>query len=146
MRYSVAGKQTFAFTRQDRTLVDDVQGHMLSLAISEGINVNTGETVLMDRAAVLSFVTSDLVNYSGPLKGYTKTSKKGDVIYAKVEGKINTTLSADGTPVPTIEGTFSWIKGTGQYENIKGGGTLKGQYITNIIYNADWEGEYWIEK
>jgi len=146
MKYSIAGKQTLAFTKQERTLIDNVQGHMLSLVVSEGINVNTGKTVFMDGASVLSFTTSDLVNYSGPIMGYTKSSKKGDVIYSKVEGKIVTTLSADGTPVPTIEGTFSWIKGSGQFENIKGGGTLKGYYITNLIYIVDWEGEYWIEK
>lgn len=146
MKYSIAGKQTLAFIRQERTVIDDVQGHMISLTVSEGITESSGETSFMDGASVQSFITSDLINYSGPIKGYSKTSKKGDTIYAKFEGKIVTTLSAEGTPFTTLEGAFSWIKGTGQYENIKGGGTLKGHYITNIIYIFDWEGEYWIEK
>jgi hypothetical protein len=146
MKYSIAGKQTLAFTKQERIMIDDIQGHMISLTVSEGINVNTAETAFLDGSSVQSFITSDLVNYSGPIKGYSKTSQKGDVIFSKVEGKIITKLSADGTPVTTIEGTFSWIKGTGHFENIKGGGTLKGHYITNLIYIVDWEGEYWIEK
>jgi hypothetical protein len=90
-----------------------------------GVFVSSGNTEFMDGAQVVSIMMSDLVHFSGPFQGYSIQTKKGESTFSKVEGKLTTTLSSDGTPVTTLEGTFHWIKGTGQYENIQGGGTFK---------------------
>ncbi|TVQ10083.1 MAG: hypothetical protein EA361_14510 [Bacteroidetes bacterium] len=145
-KYQVAGKQTIAFTKQDRSIVGDVEGHVLSLAQSEGVNPSTGATDFMHGAQVINFITSDLINYSGPIHGYSKMTKKGDSVFVKFEGTLTTTLSADGTPVTIAEAKWNWIKGTGQFENIQGNGTMKVQYIATNIYTAEWEGDYWIKK
>jgi len=145
-KYQVAGKQTLAFTKQERSMIGDVDGHMLSLVEAEGVNINTGSTEFLHGAQVINFITSDLVNFSGPVQGYSICKKGDDTLYAKFEGKITTAISSDGTPLTTIEAKMTWLKGTGKYENIKGSGSGKGRYIASNIYTFDWEGEYWIER
>ena len=145
-KYQIAGKQTMAFTKQERSMVGDVESHMLSLVEVEGVNLSTGSTEFCNGAQVINLIFSDLVNFSGPIQGYSIIKKGNDSFHAKFEGKITTTTSSDGTPLTTIEATMTWIKGTGKYQNIKGGGTAKGRYIASNIYTLDWEGEYWIEK
>jgi len=145
-KFKVSGKQTLSYTRQERFNIDDVEGHMLSLIEAEGVNISTGKTDYMNKAQVINFVTSDLVNFNGPIQGYSITKKNNDSVFGKLEGKITTALSADGTPVATIEAKLTWIKGTGQFKNIQGFVTAKGIYISKNIYTVDWEGEYWIGK
>jgi hypothetical protein len=146
-KIKVAGKQTLAYTRQERKEVGDTEGHILSLIEAEGINISSGDSEFMNGAQIINVVTSDLVNFNGPIHGYSITTKKGDSAVGKFDGKIITTISADGTPVAVIDDVhLTWIKGTGQFLNIKGSATAKGRYISRNIYNVEWEGEYWIEK
>jgi hypothetical protein len=89
---------------------------------------------------------SDLVKGNGPQQGYIKFGQNGDTAIARWQGKATTTLSAEGTPMITFEGTFSFIKGTGQFENIEGNGTYKGKFISETSYMAEWQGEYVIKE
>lgn len=57
-----SGKQTTAYTKVERINVGDLDGHMVSLLVSEG--VNTGGGALMDGAQVYSTTSSDLTFYS----------------------------------------------------------------------------------
>ena len=145
-KYKIAGKQINVFTKTERIDVGDIVGHQLSLVVSEGVNESTGPTEFGNGAQLVNVSISDLVNFNGIFKGYTKLTKKGDIAYGAYEGKIITTISPDGTPISTAEGTVTWIKGTGQFENIQGGGTVKIKYLSTSIYTSDWEGEYWIKK
>jgi hypothetical protein len=145
-KHRIAGKQTLAFTKQERIMIGDNDGHLLSLAEAIGVNQSTGPIEFMDGAQAINIVSSDLVNFAGPIHGYSISKKGNDSFYAKIEGKLTTTISADGSPLTTIEATLTWIKGTGKYEGVKGGGTAKGRYIASNIYIMEWEGEYWIEK
>jgi len=145
-KYQIAGKQTTAVTRQERSDIADMENHMFSLSEWNGINVSSGDTEFMDGAQVVSFNIADLVQFSGPFQGCSLFSKKGESVFARFEGKLTTTLSSDGTPVSTMEGTFSFLNGSGQYENIRGGGTIKGRYIASNIVVWDVEGEYWVEN
>ena len=145
-KIKVAGKMTLAYTKQETIDVDDAEGHFISLAESEGKNVSTGKQEFMDGAQVVNLSFGDLVKGNGPHQGYVKFAKKDDTVIAKWEGKVTTTLSAEGTPITTFEGTFSWIKGTGQFVNIQGNGTYKGGFISKTLYTSDWEGEYSVKK
>lgn len=146
-KIKIAGKQTIAYSRQERINVGDIEGHMLSMVEAEGVNVSTGETDFMNGAQLTNFVASDLVNFNGPIHGYSITRKKDDSVFGKFEGKITTTLSADGTPASVIEVShITWVKGTGKFKNIQGGATAKGRYISKNIYIVEWDGEYWIEN
>ncbi len=92
----------------------------------------------------LSIGQSDLVKGNGTNQGYGKLAQNGDSAFLKWEGQVITTLSANGRPMIAFEGTWSWTKGTGQFENIQGGGTYKGKYISRTIWTNEWEGEYFI--
>ena len=142
----IAGKMTCAYTKQEVIDAGDTEGHVLSLAEYEGTNVSAGAHEFMDGAQVVNMGLSDLVKGNGTHYGYLEFAKKGDAVFAKWQGKVATVLSAEGTPITAFEGTFSYTKGTGRFENIQGSGSYKGKFISKTIYTTDWEGEYFIEK
>ena len=142
----VAGKHTFAYTTQKMIDVGDAEGHMISLSEYDGFNVSTGKNKFMDGAQDVGMGFSDLVKGNGPQQGYGNFSLNGDVIFWKHNGKIATTLSPEGKPVTTFEGSWTYTKGTGKYENIQGSGTYKGKLISRTIFIIEWEGEYFINK
>ena len=145
-KIKVAGKMTLEYTEQHSIDVADSEGHILSIGKMEGINVSTGKNKFMDGAKAAAVSGGDYVEGNGPNLGYGNMTLNGDVVFWKNEGKSITTLSPDGTPITTFEGTYTVIKGAGQYENIQGSGTFKGKLIsaTKVIY--EWEGEYFIKK
>jgi len=141
----VAGKMTTSQTILDTMAIGDVEGHLLSLLEYEGTNVSTGTHKFMDGAQVVNMGFSDLLKGSGPHQGYVKFFQNADVVFAKWEGRVTTVSGKEG-PVITFEGTFSWIKGAGQFEGIGGSGTYRGQFISKTTYTCDWESEYFIKK
>ena len=145
-KIKVSGKHTLAYTPGIKINVGDTEDHIISLSEFEGTNVSTGKEKLMDGALDIGMTFSDIVKGSGPHQGYGKMSLNGDVIFWKHQGKAATTLSPEGKPVTTVEGTWTWTKGAGKYENIQGSGTYKGKYISKTIVIVEWEGEYFIKK
>jgi len=142
----ISGKMTLAATMQERADIGDTEGHIVSLSIFEGTNVNTGTNAFMDGAHVTNTAFVDYTKGNGSHQTYVKMSANDDAVFAKCEGRTTTVLSDDGTSVTTFEGTFTYVGGTGQFENIHGSGTYKGKYIATHIYVAMWDGEYYIKK
>ena len=145
-KIKVEGKHTFAYTNQDSINVGDTEGHLITLSAYEGFNVSTGNDKFMDGAMDVAMGFSDLVMGNGTDQGYGKFSLNGDVIFWKHQGNIATTFSPEGMPVSTAEGSWTWTKGTGKYENIQGSGTYKGKFMSRSIFIVEWEGEYFIKK
>ena len=142
----IAGKMTLTYTKQDTINVGDTEGHIISLCEYEGTNVSTGKDKFMDGAQDFGMGFIDLIMGNGTFQGYAKLSLNGDVVFWKEQGKIATALSPKGKPVITFEGSFTYTKGTGKYENIQGSGTYKGKYISKTITIVEWEGVYFIKK
>jgi len=142
----ISGKMTFNFTQQETFDVGDVEGHIVSLRKAEGTNINVGKSEFMDGANAVNFSFDDLVIGNGPHQGYSKLEKNGDLIITKWEGRIVTTLSAGGKPIPSFSGTMYWIKSVGHFANMQGGGSYKGHFTSESSYDVEWEGEYWINK
>ncbi len=142
----IAGEIKAAYTKQDTIAVGDTQGHVLTLGISEGPNVSIAEQEFMEGARTVNHSFSDLVGGNGPHQGYVEFAKNGDTAFAKWQGKVTTVISAEGAPVITVEGTTTWIKGTGKFENIQGTGTYNGAFISKTEYEVEWEGEYSIKE
>jgi hypothetical protein len=69
--------------------------------------------------------------------------KNGDLVISKWEGRIVTTLSAEGKPITSFSGTMHWIKSAGQFTTMQGGGIYKGHFTSETSYEVEWEGEYW---
>ena len=122
--------------------VDDIEGHAISIGESKGVDVVTGDHF------VSKSLSDGIIGGTGTVKGYTKIiDKDGDVRFCTSEAKATSTRSPEGKPIAaTWEGTFSFTRGTGKWENIHGGGTAKGKFIGPGIFMIDWEGEYFIKK
>ena len=136
----IAGKRYGVHTKREVIKLDDTKGHVLVLSESKGIDVATG-------AQFVSGTFGDYVKGNGPHWGHGKAIyPDGSVVFSTMKMKVTTTLSPEGKPITTFEGTFSLTKGTGKYENIQGGGTVKGKIIGPGIYTYDYEGEYSIKK
>lgn len=141
----ISGKMTCAYSDRKAFESGYTEGHSISLAESEGINISAGANVFMDGAQVVNFSFADLVKGNGPHQGYVKLLKKDDVAISKWQGEITTTMSVEGTPLTTFDGTFSYVKGLGKFNNIQGKGTFRGKFISQNIYTVEWEGEYSVQ-
>jgi hypothetical protein len=137
----VAGKMTMEIVETDSLAVADAEGHLMYLQVYEGTNANVGENEFMAEAAISNSSFSDIVQGNGFHQGYVEFTKDDGTTFAKWKGEITTTLAADSTKVTSFEGKFSYIGGTGKYENIQGSGTYTGQFTSNTTLTADWEGE-----
>lgn len=142
----IAGKMTCANLTQNRIDVGDTEGHMVSFQEYEGVNMSTGKDNFLDGGQVSGMTFGDLIKGTGPHQGYGNTAMNGDVVFWKYAGKTVTTLSPEGKPIITFEGTITFTKGTGKYENIQGTGTYKGKYISKMIWKNEWKGEYIIKE
>jgi hypothetical protein len=145
-KHQVSGTMTSAITRVERITVGDTPGHVVYLSEYEGVNLNSGEHVFLDNAKVINASFGDLVRGNGRHFGYITLMDKEGTLHGKWEGKITTTVSSDGDSVMTFEGTYEYTGGDGAYENIAGGGTYTGKFISEIIYQVDWEGEYYLRE
>jgi hypothetical protein len=145
-KYSIGGKITAAITESYEFTVGDAEGHIFLISKSEGMNTSTGQRNFMDGALIVNNNFGDLTKGNGPHEGYIIISKAGAKTIAKWEGDVTTTMSSGNVPMTTMEGTFTYIKGTGLFENIYGGGTYKGKYLSEKTYVVEWEGEYSIQK
>jgi hypothetical protein len=147
-KIKIAGRQEIAYTNQEIMNFDDVEGHSLVLGKLEGININTGKYKFMDGAQIISVGFSDLIKGNGHHKGYNKIYLNADAVFCKFEGKTTTAVSPESEPITTMEGTYSFVKGTGEYENIQGNGIYKAKLLLdpNTIIVIEWQGEYFIKK
>lgn len=134
----VSGKMTGKVIKQENAEVGDVEGHMLQLGVSQGTSTGTA----MDGAQFENCTFVDLVKGNGMHQGYSTFTLNGDKWVSKFEGKVTTTMSADGKPNTTFEGTFTFTGGEGKYKNIKGGGKYKGKYLSETDWETEWEGYY----
>lgn len=145
-KIKIAGKTTAAYTRLDSISIGDVEGHVISFGTSEGVELSTGKHKLMDGGQVVTAAYNDLVMGNGYGEGYGKSFTDGDSVFWRVQYKVVTTLSREGKPVVTFEGSSTYTRGTGKYEGIQGGNTFKAKFISRTIYVSEWEGEYFIKK
>ena len=140
-KVKVKTKAFAVMTKSEKFKVDDIAGHSVTIAENKGVT--------SDGKFVRYFTgKSDLIKGNGPHDGYGKyvDVKDGDFYYCKYQGMVSTTKSPEGKLKITFKGTYSYIKGTGKFEHIQGGGTYKGRFIGKGIISVDAEGEYFIKK
>ena len=126
--------------KSEKFQIDDTEGHFLVLSEFKGVTAD-GEFTRYQTS------TGDLIKGNGPINGYAKyVDKVGNTYISKYQAVLSTTKSPEGKPISTFKGTYSYINGTGKFENIEGGGTFKGRFIGKGIYTMDAEGEYVIKK
>ncbi len=141
-KHRVSGTMTSAVTRIEKINVADTEDHVIYLTQYEGVNLNSGEHVFLDNAKVINASFGDLVKGNGEHYGYITLMDKDGTLHGKWEGRITTIVSPEGDSVMTFEGTYEYTGGDGAYGNFTGSGTYTGKFISEIIYQVDWQGEY----
>jgi len=145
-KIKISFRQTHATVKSEAIEIGDVKGHYAGFRHFEGaMEVIEGPKAL-EGAQITGVSLWDLIQGNGSAHGYTKAVKGPNSIVMKWELQARTSTSPEGTPVHTYEGPFTFIKGTGEFEGIQGGGTYKGRYISKYISITEPVGEYWIER
>jgi len=127
-------------TKYEVKEVPDTEGHILLQYEAKDVS-SDGRWICYKTAQ------ADYIKGTGPVKGYNEcVDREGGTIIDKFEGMSTTKKSPEGKVIQTFKGTYTYIKGTGKYEGIQGGGTFHGMEIGKGILLADIEGEYIIKK
>lgn len=134
----VSGKLSGKLIKQEKVEVGAMPDHIMQLGVSQG--TNAGQE--MGGAQFENYTFSDTKKGNGIHKGYSTWTLNGDKWSLKFDGKVTTTMSPDGKPNTTFEGTFTFTGGEGKYKNIKGGGTYKGKNLSETDWETEWEGYY----
>jgi len=118
--------------------VPDTEGHAIYLIDAKGMSFNEkwGPCLLVLSGA------GDYTKGLGPSEGYTHyTFPDGSTITSKWKGEAKT-VGRGITGSGGGEGTWAYIKGTGRFEGIQGGGTFEYRVLGPGQWYGDWEGEY----
>lgn len=127
-------------TKYEAKEVPDTEGHILMQY--EGKDISSDGKLICYKIG-----QADYIKGAGPVKGYNEcVNREGDTIFDKFEGMSITKKSPEGKDIITFKGTYTYIKGTGKYEGIQGGGTFHGMMIGKEVLSSDMEGEYIIKK
>jgi hypothetical protein len=123
-------------TKTEEIKLDDAEGHVLQIREAKGVDVGS-------KGLSVAKSTVDLVKGNGTFRGYsTWMGPDGGVMgFFRQEAKVTTTLSPEGKPITTMEGTYSLIRGVGEWQGATGGGTWKLRMISEGISVMDFQGE-----
>jgi hypothetical protein len=124
-------RNVFRYIKAEAVEIGDVPGHVLGVAEARGLAFpDNGEV-----AAYAVKVTFDYVNGTGPHRGYaTATFEDGAMVAYRFEG---TTEEVGGGKTSEFEGKYTYLKGTGRFEGIQGGGSYTGRRLTPLTEGAD---------
>ena len=136
----MSGEATMAYTKKEVVPIGDIEGHIIMLGVSSGLNSNTGNWDFMEGATATTHSTADLTKGNGPQVGYFTLSKEGNETVAKFSGTIKTVLSKDKKPITSFSGEWKYIKCAGKYEGCSGEGTYKGHFISENAYTVEYKG------
>jgi hypothetical protein len=124
-------------TKTEVIKLDDTEGHIIQITESKGVDIGS------KRLAVAKNIW-DLVKGAGTIVGYTTIMEPDGraTRFLKQEGKVTTVLSPEGKPIITMEGTFTVVKGVGEWAGSTGSGTWKTRMIAEGVFVMDWQGEF----
>ena len=129
------GRSVFHYFKAEAAKVGDVPGHVVGVAEASGLNFLDSGNI----GAYSVQVTFDYINGSGPHQGYTMTTfEDGSTMVAKIRG---TTTATQGGKISLFKGKYTYIKGTGRYEGIQGGGSYTGKRLTPMAAGAECYGD-----
>jgi hypothetical protein len=140
-RLQISGVFTMKVVQQQALQVATPGDPVLLLTQASGSNRSTGKSAYMGGAEVISREIADLTQGNGPHQGYITEILGADTTVTRWQGKVTTTLGPDQRPITRFEGTWSKLKGTGQYEGVTGAGSYRGRMTSPTDYTVEWSGE-----
>ena len=135
---SISGSFSGAITQQFGLPVNDEPNHLLAIAEVNG--TQSSADPLWNDSRITYWGINDLLNGEGSQTGYfNNVHPDGGRDFGTFEGKV----TSGGT---TVEGTFKFTGGDGQYHGITGGGTFKTVAKSETEVEATWNGAYELAK
>ena len=137
---SISGSFSGTITKQFGLDLNDQSNHLLGIAEVNGTQRSSDP--LWNDSKISYWGVNDLLNREGTQTGYfNNLHPDGGRDFGTFEGKVSTT---GGTM--TVEGTFTFTGGEGEYRGISGGGTFKTTAKSETEVEATWQGAYQLAK
>lgn len=137
---SISGSFSGNITQQSALNVTDQPNHVIAIAEVNGKQKSPDP--LWNDSKIAYWGINDLVSGEGTQTGYfNNLHPDGGRDFGTFEGKVS---NAGGTM--TVEGTFTFSGGDGQYRGITGGGTFKTVAKSETEVEATWTGSYELAK
>ena len=137
---SISGSFSGKITQQVGLPVNDRPNHLLGIAEVNG--TQKSDDPLWNNSQISYWGVNDLVDGEGTQNGYfNNVHANGGRDFGTFEGKVTST---GGTM--TVEGTYKFTGGDGQYHGITGDGTFKTVAKSETEVEATWIGTYELAK
>lgn len=137
---NISGHFTGKCSVQTNMSLDDTPGHELSLAQFTGPQTVSDENWKDSKVSYWS--VADLNQGSGQQWVYfVNEHPNGDRDCGACEAKVT-----NNNGQVSIEGTWKYTHGTGQFQGIQGSGTFKGRLTSPTEVDISWEGNYQLGK
>jgi hypothetical protein len=122
----------------------DTEDHQLVLRKGTGTNDSAGDARFFDGGVITSTAVCDLRQGNGTCSGYqTLVAKDGGSVTLKYSELIQAIRALDDQPeATTVRGTWVFLKGSGKYAGIRGGGAYQGKYVSKTEVELEWSGEH----
>lgn len=141
---SVSGKAVFLVTPATRIpLGMPDEDHVIVHAAERGTQLEFNGSDLLKNCSLLRTSTCDLVRGRGNCFGYhIFESGEGDRLLTKFSGVLLPDTNKEKKPPEDIlRGTWVYVKGSGKFADIRGGGNYRGRYLSATEYVLEWSGE-----
>ena len=136
---SITGSFSGRITKQSALPLSDQPNHEMSIAEVSGTQ-KSADTLWND-ASITYWGVTELLNGKGSQRGYyNNVHADGGRDWGTFEGQV----TAGGGM--TVEGTWKFAGGDGQYRGITGGGTFKTVAKSETEVEATWDGAYELAK
>ena len=133
---NLSGSFSGRATAQTNLSLQDIPNHDLNLMEVRGVQKSPDEK--WNNSKLTYWGTADVIAGNGPQRGYfVNEHADGDRDIGTFDGRIAT---SEGHI--TIEGTWKYSDGTGQFKGLTGGGTYKGRMTSPTEVENTWEGTY----
>src|SRR6266568_6436905 len=137
---SISGSFSGKITQQFGLQLNDQPNHLPGIAEVSG--TQNSPDPLWNGSKITYWGVNDLLNGEGAQTGYfNNVHPDGGRDFGTFEGKVS---GAGGTM--TVEGTFKFTGGDGQYRGLTGGGTFKTVAKSETEIEATWNGAYKLAK
>lgn len=137
---SISGSFSGKLAKQFGLPLDDQPNHQIVIAEVNG--TQNSPDPLWNNSKITYWGVNDLIDGEGTQIGYFNNVHPDEGRdWGTFEGKVT---AAAGTM--TVEGTFKFIGGDGQYRGITGGGTFKTVAKSETEVEATWDGAYELAK
>lgn len=137
---SMTGSFSGKITKQSALPIPDQPNHELSIV--EVAGVQKASDPLWDRSNVTYWGVTDVLDGKGTQRGYYN-NVHGDK--GRDWGTFEGTVSAAGGAM-TVEGTWTFAGGDGQFRGVTGGGKFKTVLKSESEIECTWDGSYALAK